>query len=267
MRKITFGVIVGNRGFFPDALAKAGRKNILDVLKKNGFNSVALSMQQTSYIGIDVGSASKKMYSFEKSSINTQKGERFVKKSLRSYSKMWTSVIDEKDWIASMSGWSFEYGFASVWKDNIQSDYYGVAECRHSANTMPMFPIGPCCHNSDCLLDHDAWYCSPEWQNMDWLRAKFCSSETFCIKIPSNQSKGFSKMSRSMRECYSFPGSKGQLKLPSEEYASFDRGCRKTDNSTIQVQVRESQEIRARNKLPYDRNLLLSTRRNFSEAA
>jgi len=45
MRKTTFGVIVGNRGFFPDALAKQGRKNILDVLKKNGFNSVALSMQ------------------------------------------------------------------------------------------------------------------------------------------------------------------------------------------------------------------------------
>ena len=38
MRKTTFGVIVGNRGFFPDALAKQGRKNILDVLKKNGFN-------------------------------------------------------------------------------------------------------------------------------------------------------------------------------------------------------------------------------------
>ncbi|HCO94841.1 MAG TPA: fucose isomerase [Phycisphaerales bacterium] len=49
MKKTTFGVIVGNRGFFPDALAKEGRKNILDVLKKNGFNSVALSMQETKY--------------------------------------------------------------------------------------------------------------------------------------------------------------------------------------------------------------------------
>ncbi len=47
MKKTTFGVIVGNRGFFPDVLAKQGRKDILDVLKKNGFNSVALSMQQT----------------------------------------------------------------------------------------------------------------------------------------------------------------------------------------------------------------------------
>ena len=49
MRKTTFGVVIGNRGFFPDALAKQGRKDILDVLKKNGFNSVALSMQQTKY--------------------------------------------------------------------------------------------------------------------------------------------------------------------------------------------------------------------------
>ena len=45
MKKTTFGVIVGNRGFFPDALAKEGRKNILGTLKNNGFNSVALSMQ------------------------------------------------------------------------------------------------------------------------------------------------------------------------------------------------------------------------------
>jgi len=45
MKKTTFGVIVGNRGFFPDALAKQGRKDILDVLKKNGFDCVALSMQ------------------------------------------------------------------------------------------------------------------------------------------------------------------------------------------------------------------------------
>jgi L-fucose isomerase-like protein len=53
MKKTTFGVIVGNRGFFPDALAKQGRRNMLDVLKKNGFNSVALSMQQTKYGAVE----------------------------------------------------------------------------------------------------------------------------------------------------------------------------------------------------------------------
>ena len=30
----TFGLIVGNRGFFPDELAKDGRSKILEVLKK-----------------------------------------------------------------------------------------------------------------------------------------------------------------------------------------------------------------------------------------
>ena len=53
MKKTTFGVIVGNRGFFPDVLAKQGRKNILDVLKKNGFNSIALSMQETKYGAVE----------------------------------------------------------------------------------------------------------------------------------------------------------------------------------------------------------------------
>jgi len=53
MKKTTFGLIVGNRGFFPDVLAKQGRKNILEVLKKNGFNSIALSMQQTKYGAVE----------------------------------------------------------------------------------------------------------------------------------------------------------------------------------------------------------------------
>ena len=60
MKKTTFGIIVGNRGFFPDALAKQGRKNILDVLKKNGFNSVALSMQQTKYGAVETFEDAKK---------------------------------------------------------------------------------------------------------------------------------------------------------------------------------------------------------------
>ena len=30
----TFGLIVGNRGFFPDELAKEGRSKILEVLEK-----------------------------------------------------------------------------------------------------------------------------------------------------------------------------------------------------------------------------------------
>jgi L-fucose isomerase-like protein len=52
-QKITFGAIIGNRGFFPDHLAKSGRKDILGVLKKNGFNSIALSVQDTKYGAIE----------------------------------------------------------------------------------------------------------------------------------------------------------------------------------------------------------------------
>lgn len=53
MNKTTFGVIVGNRGFFPDVLAKDGRKNILEVLRKNGFNSVALATRQTKHGAVE----------------------------------------------------------------------------------------------------------------------------------------------------------------------------------------------------------------------
>jgi len=60
MNKTTFGVIVGNRGFFPDHLAKSGRKDILDVLRKNGFNPVALSMQDTKYGAVETFDDAKK---------------------------------------------------------------------------------------------------------------------------------------------------------------------------------------------------------------
>ncbi len=60
MKKTTFGVIVGNRGFFPDHLAKSGRKNILDVLKKNDFNTVSLSMQDTKYGAVETFADAKK---------------------------------------------------------------------------------------------------------------------------------------------------------------------------------------------------------------
>src|SRR4030043_1772536 len=60
MKKTTFGVIVGNRGFFPDHLAKSGRKAMLDVLRKNGFNAVSLSMQDTKYGAVETFADAKK---------------------------------------------------------------------------------------------------------------------------------------------------------------------------------------------------------------
>lgn len=60
MKKTTFAVIVGNRGFFPDMLARQGRRDILDVLKQNGFDSVALSMQDTKYGSVETFTDAKK---------------------------------------------------------------------------------------------------------------------------------------------------------------------------------------------------------------
>jgi len=45
--KTTLGVVVGNRGFFPDHLCKEGRETILKVLKQEGFDTVALAPRDT----------------------------------------------------------------------------------------------------------------------------------------------------------------------------------------------------------------------------
>lgn len=60
MAKTTFGIIVGNRGFFPDALAKEGRKGILSVLKKSGYKTVTLSMNETKYGAVETFQEAKK---------------------------------------------------------------------------------------------------------------------------------------------------------------------------------------------------------------
>ncbi|MCJ7660159.1 MAG: L-fucose/L-arabinose isomerase family protein [Anaerolineales bacterium] len=53
MENITLGVIVGNRGFFPDHLANSGRQTILKVLAEEGINTVALTPQDTPYGSVE----------------------------------------------------------------------------------------------------------------------------------------------------------------------------------------------------------------------
>jgi L-fucose isomerase-like protein len=48
-QKVTLGLIVGNRAFFPSHLAKSGRATILKVLKKEGVDVVALDPEVTEY--------------------------------------------------------------------------------------------------------------------------------------------------------------------------------------------------------------------------
>jgi L-fucose isomerase-like protein len=49
----TLGLIVGNRGFFPDHLAASGRETVLNVLKEEGLNAVALTPDDTRFGSVE----------------------------------------------------------------------------------------------------------------------------------------------------------------------------------------------------------------------
>jgi L-fucose isomerase-like protein len=51
--KITFGLIVGNRGFFPDQLVVEGREKMLDYLKQKGIDIISLSTEDTKYGSVE----------------------------------------------------------------------------------------------------------------------------------------------------------------------------------------------------------------------
>ena len=52
-RQLTFGVIVGNRGFFPDHLAASGRRAMLDALTRSGINVVIPGENETGHGAIE----------------------------------------------------------------------------------------------------------------------------------------------------------------------------------------------------------------------
>jgi L-fucose isomerase-like protein len=52
-RTMTFGVVVGNRGFFPDHLAKTGREEIISVLEGAGAKVVVLGPDQSHYGAVE----------------------------------------------------------------------------------------------------------------------------------------------------------------------------------------------------------------------
>lgn len=55
-----FGVIVGNRGFFPDELARRGREEILDALSMAGFEAVCLGTEDTKHGTVETREDAKK---------------------------------------------------------------------------------------------------------------------------------------------------------------------------------------------------------------
>ena len=59
-RKMTMGLIVGNRGFFPDHLAKSGREEMFQVLQRAGIDVVALDPQQSKYGAVETHEEAKR---------------------------------------------------------------------------------------------------------------------------------------------------------------------------------------------------------------
>jgi L-fucose isomerase-like protein len=59
-QEMTFGLIVGNRGFFPDHLAKSGREEMLRVLKAAGMEVVALSTEESKHGAVETREESRR---------------------------------------------------------------------------------------------------------------------------------------------------------------------------------------------------------------
>ena len=52
-RTMTFGIVVGNRGFFPDHLAKTGREEIIATLEKAGAKAIVLAPGESKYGAVE----------------------------------------------------------------------------------------------------------------------------------------------------------------------------------------------------------------------
>ena len=48
-KKTTLAVVVGNRGFFPDSVAREGRSEILSILGEEGFDTICLTPEQSKF--------------------------------------------------------------------------------------------------------------------------------------------------------------------------------------------------------------------------
>jgi L-fucose isomerase-like protein len=59
-KKMTMGVIIGNRGFFPDHLAKSGREEMIQALAKAGMDSVVLTTEESKYGAVETHEDAKR---------------------------------------------------------------------------------------------------------------------------------------------------------------------------------------------------------------
>src|SRR6266478_1208371 len=58
--RATFGLIIGNRGFFPDHLAKSGREEMIQVLQSVGIDAVVLSPEQSKHGAVETHEEAKR---------------------------------------------------------------------------------------------------------------------------------------------------------------------------------------------------------------
>src|SRR6266403_1714813 len=59
-KKMTMGIIVGNRGFFPDHLAKTGREEMIRALETAGIDVVALTPEESKYGAVETREESRR---------------------------------------------------------------------------------------------------------------------------------------------------------------------------------------------------------------
>ena len=59
-KKMTMGVIVGNRGFFPDQLAKSGREEIIQALASAGMDCVVLGPDESKHGAVETHEEAKR---------------------------------------------------------------------------------------------------------------------------------------------------------------------------------------------------------------
>jgi L-fucose isomerase-like protein len=59
-KKMTMGVIIGNRGFFPDQLAKSGREEMIQALAKAGIDSIVLGPEDSKHGAVETHEEAKR---------------------------------------------------------------------------------------------------------------------------------------------------------------------------------------------------------------
>jgi len=73
-RKMTMGLIVGNRGFFPDHLAKTGREEMTQALEKAGIEVIVLGTEQSKHGAVETYEEAKRCAALFKSKADVMDG-------------------------------------------------------------------------------------------------------------------------------------------------------------------------------------------------